>query len=77
MRLLSLCDRPAFGERGRDAQSMTRNLLSVQGDAWCLVTAMIFPACLEKAIIRQRVVVNPGEGSMIRARVPFTWCLVG
>lgn len=47
MRLLSLCDRPALGERGRDsdAQSMTRNLLLVQGDAWCLVMAMIFP-CL-------------------------------
>lgn len=58
MRLLSLCDRPALGERGRDCdtQSMMRDLLSVQRDAWCLVMATSPPVCLEKAITRQTVV---------------------
>lgn len=79
MRLLSLCDRPALGEQGRDrdTQSMMRDLLLVQGEAWDLVTPMIFPCLPGKSHHRANSSCESWRRSMTRTGVPFTWSLLG
>lgn len=77
MRFLSLCDRPALGSwRGSDTQSVMRDLLSVQGDAWRLVTVMICPCLPGKSHHKAKGSWESWRGSMTRTGMPFTWYLV-
>lgn len=77
MRLLSLCDRPALGSgRGSDTQSVMRDLPSVQGGAWRLVTAMICPCLPGKSHHKAKSSCESWRGSRTRTGVPFTWYLV-
>lgn len=62
---VSLCDSMMWGERGRgsDTQSMMRDLLSTQGDAWHLVTENIFPCVTGIRAHKAKVVMNLRKGA--------------
>lgn len=62
---VSLCDSMTWGERGSgsDTQSIMRDLLSTQGDAWHLVTENIFPCMTGIRAHKAKVVMNARKGA--------------
>lgn len=69
---VSLCDRLQWGKRGRRwHQSMMRDLLSTQGDAWHLAMVNIFPCMPGYRAHRANSSYEPWKGSMTRPGCPL------